>query len=151
LTKVSFLREMRSHWITVVDFLIALAKFEPLRGGLCASFLCYPAPQKLYMRWGLEKSWWPFHTSVTSHRRRGLKPIISTSDIKATLRSEEVHRAVTSHQHSAHSLYRIDEPGRFGCFLRAKSPESLLYGMDGPCHGGRTLDTGNGSPRRWNR
>lgn len=49
------------------------------------------------------------------------KPIISTSDIAPTLRSDEVHRAVNSHKHSGHSLYRIDER-----LLQQASPDVIL-------------------------
>ncbi len=49
------------------------------------------------------------------------KPIISTSDIRPTLASDEVHRAVNSHRHSAHSLYRIDEK-----LLQQVSPDVIL-------------------------
>jgi iron complex transport system substrate-binding protein len=49
------------------------------------------------------------------------KPIISTSDVRRTLRSDEVHRAVGSHSHSAHSLYRIDEQ-----LLQEVSPDIIL-------------------------
>jgi len=49
------------------------------------------------------------------------KPIISTSDIRRTLRSDEVHRAVSLHKHPAHSLYRIDEK-----LLQEVSPDIIL-------------------------
>ncbi len=49
------------------------------------------------------------------------KPIISASDISPTLRSDEVHGAVSSHQHFAHSLYRIDEH-----LLQQVSPDVIL-------------------------
>ena len=36
------------------------------------------------------------------------KPIVSTSDLSAALRSEEIHSVVSEHHHSTQSLYRID-------------------------------------------
>jgi iron complex transport system substrate-binding protein len=49
------------------------------------------------------------------------KPVVSTSDLSSTLRSAEIHGAVSAHRHPAHSLYRIDEQ-----LLRRIDPEVVL-------------------------
>src|SRR6266566_2122575 len=49
------------------------------------------------------------------------KPVVSTSDLSSTLRSAEIHGAVSAHRHPAHSLYRIDEQ-----LLRQIDPEVIL-------------------------
>jgi len=49
------------------------------------------------------------------------KPVVSTSDLSAMLRSQEIHRAVSAHHHPSHSLYRIDEE-----VLRQIDPEIII-------------------------
>jgi len=49
------------------------------------------------------------------------KPVVSTSDLPSTLRSTEIHGAVSAHRHPSHSLYRIDEQ-----LLRQIDPEVIL-------------------------
>ncbi len=49
------------------------------------------------------------------------KPVVSTSRIPRTLRSGEIHRAVSEHRHSSHSLYNLDED-----LLRQLDPEVIL-------------------------
>jgi iron complex transport system substrate-binding protein len=49
------------------------------------------------------------------------KPVVSASDLKPTLSSTEIHGAVSSHRHPAHSLYRLDER-----MLREIDPEIIL-------------------------
>jgi iron complex transport system substrate-binding protein len=49
------------------------------------------------------------------------KPVVSTSDLSSTLRSAEIHGAVSAHRHPTHSLYRIDEQ-----LLRQIDPEVIL-------------------------
>src|SRR5215467_4205410 len=49
------------------------------------------------------------------------RPVVSASDLSATLRSQEIHRAVSAHRHPSHSLYRIDEQ-----VLRQIDPEVIL-------------------------
>jgi iron complex transport system substrate-binding protein len=49
------------------------------------------------------------------------KPVVSTSELSSTLRSAEIHGAVSAHRHPAHSLYRLDEQ-----LLRQIDPEVIL-------------------------
>jgi iron complex transport system substrate-binding protein len=49
------------------------------------------------------------------------KPIVSTSSLSPALRSDQVHRSVSEHHHSSHSLYNIDEP-----LLRKVNPDVIL-------------------------
>ncbi len=49
------------------------------------------------------------------------KPVVSTSDLPSTVRSEEIHRAVSAHRHPSHSLYRIDAQ-----LLQRIDPEIIL-------------------------
>ena len=49
------------------------------------------------------------------------KPVVSTSDLSSTLRSAEIHGAVSAHRHPTHSLYRIDEQ-----LLQQIDPEVIL-------------------------
>ena len=49
------------------------------------------------------------------------KPIVSTSHLSTTLRSEEIHSVVGEHQHSNHSLYEIDDE-----LLKQIDPDVIL-------------------------
>ncbi|HEX5422335.1 MAG TPA: cobalamin-binding protein [Candidatus Acidoferrales bacterium] len=49
------------------------------------------------------------------------KPIVSTSHLSTTLRSEEIHSVVSEHQHSSHSLYEIDDE-----LLKQIDPDVIL-------------------------
>ena len=49
------------------------------------------------------------------------KPIVSTSHLSTALRSEEIHSAVSEHQHSSRSLYEIDDE-----LLKQIDPDVIL-------------------------
>lgn len=49
------------------------------------------------------------------------KPIVSTSHLSTTLRSEEIHSVVSEHQHSSYSLYEIDDE-----LLKEIDPDVIL-------------------------
>ena len=49
------------------------------------------------------------------------KPVISTNDLNACINSAQIHNAVNTHRHPAHSLYRLDER-----LLREIDPEIIL-------------------------
>jgi iron complex transport system substrate-binding protein len=49
------------------------------------------------------------------------KPVVSTSDLACTLRSEEIHSVASVHRHPSHSLYRIDQQ-----LLGRLDPEVIL-------------------------
>ena len=49
------------------------------------------------------------------------KAVVSASDLSSTLRSADIHGAVSAHRHPAHSLYRIDQH-----LLREIDPEVIL-------------------------
>ena len=49
------------------------------------------------------------------------KPVVSASDLRPSLSSIEIHGAVSSHRHPAHSLYRLDE-----YLLREIEPDVIL-------------------------
>ncbi len=49
------------------------------------------------------------------------KPIVSTSHLSTTLRSEEINSVVSEHEHSSHSLYEIDDE-----LLKQIDPDVIL-------------------------
>src|SRR5580692_11303836 len=49
------------------------------------------------------------------------KPVVSTSTLSNSLRSDEIHSAFSEHHHTTHSLYRIDEQ-----LLKQIDPDVIL-------------------------